>query len=333
MIIFVGKSNSLNSKLSTLNYVMNQQPRLMGLSQMRDIFASHFAEIRENIHFDNQLGMVHGDPRVFRLVMQQTPPFVINDHRFGIITRGEANVNFNLQDRCIAAGTLVYLGPGTIITPISFSDDLQIYGLALFADFPMPFHSSSATGSEGGGETWQMPSAFNGQVRDFQLPVADEDLMIARRIFDTLWTIVRQPDYHRPTVGSLVAALMNHYDALYARQTERQEASLSREQTIFDRFLYLVNRHAAEEHKIGFYAEKMCLTERYLGTIVRQASGVTAKEWIDRALITRIKVELHHTGKSVAQISEEMHFPNPSFFSKYFHRLTGMTPLEFRVGK
>jgi len=25
-----------------------------------------------------------------------------------------------------------------------------------------------------------------------------------------------------------------------------------------------------------------------------------------------------------------MKFPNPSFFSKYFRRLTGMTPLEFR---
>jgi AraC-like DNA-binding protein len=74
----------------------------------------------------------------------------------------------------------------------------------------------------------------------------------------------------------------------------------------------------------------MCLTERYLGTVVRQASGITAKEWIDRALVTRIKIELRHTDKSVAQISDEMKFPNPSFFSKYFRRLTGMTPLEFR---
>jgi transcriptional regulator, AraC family len=41
-------------------------------------------------------------------------------------------------------------------------------------------------------------------------------------------------------------------------------------------------------------------------------------------------VELRHTDKTVAQISEEMNFPNPSFFSKYFRRLTGMTPLEFR---
>jgi len=63
---------------------------------------------------------------------------------------------------------------------------------------------------------------------------------------------------------------------------------------------------------------------------VRQASGITAKEWIDRAIVTRIKVELRHTDKPVAQISDEMGFPNPSFFSKYFKRLTGITPAAFK---
>jgi YesN/AraC family two-component response regulator len=75
----------------------------------------------------------------------------------------------------------------------------------------------------------------------------------------------------------------------------------------------------------------MCLADRYLGTIIRQASGVTAKEWIDRALVTRIKVELKHSDKTIAQISDDLLFPNPSFFSKYFKRLTGMTPLEFKM--
>ncbi|MBR1469912.1 MAG: AraC family transcriptional regulator [Prevotella sp.] len=176
-----------------------------------------------------------------------------------------------------------------------------------------------------------MPSAFNGQVRDFQFRAADSDIATARHIIDTLWHVVHQPDYHRPTVGALVAAMMHHYDDLYRRQTDQLAATLSREQTIFDRFIYLINQHATQEHQMSFYASKMCLTERYLGTVVRQASGVTAKEWIDRALVTRIKVELRHTDKSVAQISNEMNFPNPSFFSKYFRRLTGMTPLEFRL--
>ena len=74
----------------------------------------------------------------------------------------------------------------------------------------------------------------------------------------------------------------------------------------------------------------MCLTGRYLGTVVSQASNVTAKEWIDRALILRIKVELKHTDKTIAQIADDMHFPNPSFFCKYFRRLTGTTPTEYR---
>ena len=297
---------------------MNKQPKLMDISRMRDIFAPLFEQISKNIYISNELAMLHGEPMVFRLLVQQTPPFVINDHRLGIITRGEGEVNFNLVDHHLTAGTLIYIGPGTIITPIRFSNDLELQGIGLFADFPMPFADG------------QFPSAFNGQVRDFQLPVAKEDLQTARNILDTLWHLVHQPDYHRQTASSLVAALMHHYDRLFHQQADNLAATRSREQTIFDRFILLVNQHCREQHQISYYAERLCLTERYLGTIVRQTSGTTAKEWIDRALIARIKVELRHTDKSVARISEEMNFPNPSFFSKYFKRLTQQTPAQYR---
>jgi AraC-like DNA-binding protein len=262
--------------------------------------------------------MIHVDHTVFSLLMRHKPPFIINDHRFGMIINGEAHINFNLQDRHVTAGTLVYLGPGTIINPIRLSDDLRIFGIGLFTDFPMPFAQG------------QMPSAFNGQVRDFQLPVGEADISTARHILDTIWHIVHTEDYHRPTVTALVAALMHHYDHLFRLQTDIQAVSRSREQTIFDRFISLVNQYCCEHHQIGYYAERMCLTERYLTTVIRQTSGTTAKDWIDRALITRIKIELRHTDKPAAQIAEEMHFANPSFFSKYFHRLTGMTPLKYK---
>ena len=297
---------------------MNKQPKLMDISRMRDIFAPLFEQISKNIYISNELAMLHGEQMVFRLLVQQTPPFVINDHRLGIITRGEGEVNFNLVDHHLTEGTLIYIGPGTIITPIRFSNDLELQGIGLFADFPMPFADG------------QFPSAFNGQVRDFQLPVAKEDLQTARNILDTLWHLVHQPDYHRQTASSLVAALMHHYDRLFHQQVDNLAATRSREQTIFDRFILLVNQHCREQHQISYYAERLCLTERYLGTIVRQTSGTTAKEWIDRALIARIKVELRHTDKSVARISEEMNFPNPSFFSKYFKRLTQQTPAQYR---
>ncbi len=299
---------------------MNKQPQLMDLSRMRDILTPHLALISENIVFNGEVGMVHGDHTVFSLLMRQKPPFTINDHRFGIILSGEARINFNLQDRHVTAGTLVYIGPGTIINPIRLSDDLRIYGMALFADFPMPFAQG------------QMPLAFNGQVRDFQLSVSEGDISTARHILNTIWHVVHGESYDRPVVTALVAALMHHYDHLFRQQSDIQAATRSREQTIFDRFIQLVNQHCRQQHQIGYYADRLCLTERYLGTVIRQTSGTTAKDWIDRALITQAKVLLRHSDKSVMQISEDLDFPNPSFFSKYFKRLTGMTPGEYKEG-
>ena len=301
---------------------MNKQPKLMDVSWISDVFSSNFLQIYKNFFFSKELAMLHGSHAVFQLFMQQQPPpFVINDRRMGIILRGEGYVNWNLVDCHLTPGTLVYLGPGTIINPIHFSDDLELMGIGLFDDFPMPFPED------------QIPSAFNGQVRDFQLTVSEEDQHIARQILETLWTLVHQPNYHRPTVSALVTSLMQHYDHLFNQQSDHLAATRSREQTIFDRFIQLVNKHSREQHQIAYYAERMCLTERYLGTVIHQTSGNTAKDWIDRALITQAKVMLRHSDKSVVQISEELHFPNPSFFSKYFKRLTNMTPREYQQMK
>ena len=297
---------------------MENQPKLMNFSRMRDIFEPHSDWLREHVFMNRELAIVHGDPRVFRLIAKQKPPFTIDDYRLGIITRGQLTASINLVEKQLTAGMLVFVGPGSILNPMAMTEDLEICGIGLSAEFPLPF----ATG--------QMPPAFNGQVRDFQLPVGEADLLTARHIIDTLWHLVRQPHYNRQTVSSLVAAQMHHYDGHYRQHADRLLAAQTREQTLFDRFVYLVNRHSQREHQLGFYAEKMCLTERYLGTVIRQASGVTAKEWIDRSLITRAKIELRHTDKSVAQIAEELSFPNPSFFSKYFRRLTQMTPLQYR---
>ena len=299
-------------------HMMNKQPKLLDVARMRDIFMNNFSQVCKSVFFSNELAMIHGDSQVIRLIMQQQPPFVINDHRLGIITCGEGHVNFNLVGRQLFAGTLVYLGPGTIINPICFSEDFELIGIGLFADFPMPF----ATGA--------FPSAFNGQVRDFQMPASIEDQQTARNILETLWHLIHQTNYHRPTASTLIAALMHHYDRLFRQQADTLAATRSREQTIFDRFIQLVNQHCCQQHQISYYADRMCLTERYLGTVVRQTSGATTKEWIDRALITQAKVLLRHSDKTVLKISEDLNFPNPAFFCKYFKRLTAMTPLEYR---
>ena len=296
---------------------MEKPPKLMNYARRKGVFDAHMEQMLKYAFINSELGMLYGDPRMFKLIIQQhKPPFIINDFRMGLIAKGQAVVRVNLVEKHLEPGMLLFVGPGTILYPVSYTDNLEIYGIGLFDDFPMP----------------QKPSTFNGQVRDFQVKASDADIATARHIIDTIWHIVHQKDYNRQAVSSLVAAMMHLYDGVYQHHTNMLQASQSREQTIFDRFIQLVNQHCAEQHQIGYYADRMCLTERYLSTIIRQTSGVTAKEWIDRALITRIKVELMHTSKPIAQIADELNFPNPSFFSKYFKRIIGVSPGEYRMG-
>ena len=157
---------------------MNRQPQLMDATRMRNILTPHLSQMREHIFMNSELAMVRGDSTVFSLLMRQKPPFTINDHRLGIIMNGEAEITINLQDRHLTRGTLVYIGPGTIIHPQRLSSDLRIFGLGLFSNFPMPFAQG------------QMPSVFNGQVRDFQLSANEEDIATATHIMDAIWQTV-----------------------------------------------------------------------------------------------------------------------------------------------
>ena len=127
--------------------IMNRQPQLMDATRMRDILTPHLSQIREHIFMNSELAMVRGDSTVFSLLMRQKPPFTINDHRLGIIMNGEAEITINLQDRHLTSGTLVFIGPGSIIHPKRLSSDLRIFGMGLFSNFPMPFAQGCATSS------------------------------------------------------------------------------------------------------------------------------------------------------------------------------------------
>lgn len=302
---------------------MATQPQLVDFSRLSSIAEPHKADMREYFFLNPEMGMVRSGTKVFRMIASHlSPPFIIDDHRFGIVTQGEATVTINLQEKTLRAGMMAFLAPGSIITDIHFSPDFDVRGLALFASYPMPFPAD------------QLPGIFNGEVRDFQCPTGSVPhlLDITHRLMDLIWLMITsQESPDRTTLNSLIATLLNHYDSV--NHACERIPSYSREQTIYDRFIYLVSRYAKQEHHLAFYADKMCLTERYLGSVVRQVSGLTAKQWIDKSLIACLQAELRHSDKTLAQLADEMNFPNTSFLCKYFKRLTTLSPLAYRNGR
>lgn len=107
--------------------------------------------------------------------------------------------------------------------------------------------------------------------------------------------------------------------------------SYTRKQLLFHRFMYLVHEYARQEHQVGFYAEKLCISSRYLNEITAcYSNGKTPKELIDEQLAAEIKVQLNNLDLSVAEVAGSCCFPDSSYLSRFFKRHTGLTPKEFR---
>lgn len=107
--------------------------------------------------------------------------------------------------------------------------------------------------------------------------------------------------------------------------------SYTRKQLLFHRFMHLIHEYALREHQIGFYADRLCISSRYLNEItVEYSKGKTPKELIDEQLTVEIKVQLNKLDLSVEEVAGICCFPDSSYLSRFFKKHTGITPKEFR---
>jgi AraC-like DNA-binding protein len=104
----------------------------------------------------------------------------------------------------------------------------------------------------------------------------------------------------------------------------------SRKEAITDDFFRLLFESFQKERQVTFFADKLCLTPKYLSMTIKEVTGHPASSWINEMVILETKRLLKATELTALQVSEELNFPNPSFFGRFFKQHTGMTPLQFR---
>ena len=84
---------------------------------------------------------------------------------------------------------------------------------------------------------------------------------------------------------------------------------------------------------VGFYADRLRVTPKYLTTLIKKASGRSVSAWIDYYVIGEAKTLLKYSDRSIYEISKELNFPNQSFFGSYFRRYVGVSPSQYRSRK
>lgn len=246
-------------------------------------------------------------------------PFLLDRLHIGIVVSGEQKVTVNLRQYHLRPGSVLVASSGSIMQQNARTDDFNMRIIQLSDALLHGLFND------------QTPVMFTHRMNDLSLNLNAADNQLLLTLADGLWQTI-QTDYHASR-NNVLTAILNVLVTLSQRDEQNALSCRPRHIALFNRFLSLVAEHCERERTLTFYASQLCLSKQYLGTLIQEISHRSAREWIDEAALTRIKVLLLHTNASLGEISQRMSFPEPSHFSRYFKRLTGVTPNEYRSGK
>ena len=105
----------------------------------------------------------------------------------------------------------------------------------------------------------------------------------------------------------------------------------NRQNELLHKFMELLAQYHKEQRSITFYANELFVTPKYFSTVIKKVSGRSPVDWINDSVIREAKAMLRFSTMSVQEIAYALNFSSQTFFGKYFKRLTGITPGEFRL--
>lgn len=137
---------------------------------------------------------------------------------------------------------------------------------------------------------------------------------------------------HQEVVNGLVCTFMYRCcELLNNIPLEDARTVKSRREVLFRQFIELLNQYHGEERSVGFYADKMHITPKYMSSLMKEMTGRTAAEWIDEYVILEAKTLLKYSGLSIQEVAYRLNFSTQSFFGKYFKQHTGMSPGQYKM--
>lgn len=239
--------------------------------------------------------------------------------------RGSATVTVDqLRDR-ITRDTLLLLLPGSILHLNERTDDFRVR----FCAFSLELFSEAAYRLD--------PSFFHILHEHAIIRLPDRIIEGVRNWFQMAsYTYRDRGNIFRNTIirNRLQNVLLEAFDKTqrFAPDVHSQTGT-TRQADLFQRFVALVHEHCTEQREVAFYADRLCISTRYLSTIIRSVAHSTAKEFIDRSVVLEIKMLLGSTELSVQEIAYRLHLPDQSYLGRFFKKHTGVSPTEFRNAK
>lgn len=226
-------------------------------------------------------------------------------------------------------GTLVFIGPGQVVSVENSGETYQPKGHALVFH-PDLIHGTSL------GKNIQDYTFFSYQSNE-ALHLSERERKIILDCFSKIqYELEHAIDKHsKRLIVSNIETLLNYCIRFYDRQFITRE---NVHKGILERFENLLNEYFTTDKpqtigllSVAWCASELNLSAGYFGDLIKKETGKTAQDYIQAKLIDVGKERIFDHSKSISQIAYELGFKYPQHFARLFKQRVGQSPNEYRL--
>lgn len=129
---------------------------------------------------------------------------------------------------------------------------------------------------------------------------------------------------------SLAQVCTGTFASIFFQHKQENFPGDSRPVRISNLFKGLIIKNYKSMKSPAEYAGILNITSSYLNEVVKSITGFSATYWIQQEVMLEAKRLLCYTDLTVKEISFELGYDDPAYFSRLYHKVTEHTPLTFR---
>lgn len=165
------------------------------------------------------------------------------------------------------------------------------------------------------------------------LLLQDEEIEEISAVFKLMLNYHRSENKHFGVLLSYVNVLISLVEAFYQRQFSTNPKQYNRIVTDFQQCLVeFYNQPVRQLPNVNYFADRLGMTANYLGDIIKHFTHKSALENIHEYVIRKAKEVLENNLEmNTTEVAYELGFEYPNYFSKFFKKMVGCTPKEYRL--
>lgn len=246
----------------------------------------------------------------------------VNSYVYALFEKGTSRIRYDKHDIETQPGDFIIFPPHIPPRMLSTSEDYEAICLIVSSNFifdsPMVrnvFQAATFPQLHSTNPIMKLPVDWHSTIREIML-------LIMRHIqSEGIFTTQALQSLYSLVLADIIPLMENQDATNYTNK---------RSNDLFIEFNKLLRENFREHHDINFYADRLNISTRYLSMITKQIANTTVATFINRHLMLEACWLLKTTDMSIQQVSDALHFSDQASFSKFFKRINGMPPLQYR---